>query len=157
MSRFITCRRYETVNLHETLQGFSTNDCDWLKCKKQQKTAQRVCYSDSLKRRELVEEFLYWYFNSFLVPLLKVRDSSSSLPAAHSICQNTFYCTESSVYRNKVLYYRQDDWQTLCQPLIERLVSVTFEKLPSVSSYCFIDLGCHSLFEVQRSFGHKDT
>jgi telomerase reverse transcriptase len=57
---------------------------------------------------------------------------------AHSARQNTFYCTESSAYRNKVLYFRQDDWQTLCQPLIERLVSVTFEKLPSVSNYCFL-------------------
>ena len=46
--------------------------------------AQRVCYSDSSKRRELVEEFLYWYFNAFLVPLLKVRGGSSSLFATHT-------------------------------------------------------------------------
>lgn len=45
---------------------------------------QRVCYSDSLKRRELVEDFLYWYFNSFLVPLLKVRGGRSSLFVAHT-------------------------------------------------------------------------
>ena len=46
--------------------------------------AQRVCYSDSIKRRELVEEFLYWYFNSFLIPLLKVCDDNSSTSAAHT-------------------------------------------------------------------------
>lgn len=70
-------------------------------------------------------------------------------------CQNTFYCTESSAYRNKVLYFRQDDWQTLCQPLIERLASVTFEKLPSVSGFRFIGLHCSSHFEVQCPFGHE--
>jgi telomerase reverse transcriptase len=117
--------------------------------------SQRACYSDSIKRRELVEEFLYWYFNSFLIPLLKVGDDNSSTSAVHTpFCQNTFYCTESSAYRNKVLYFRQDDWQTLCQPLIERLVSVTFEKLPSVSRYCLIAFYCISFFEVRRSFGH---
>ena len=25
------------------------------------------------KRRELLEEFVFWYFDGFLVPLLKVR------------------------------------------------------------------------------------
>lgn len=32
----------------------------------------RVCVSDSLKRRELLEEFMFWYFDGFIMPLLKV-------------------------------------------------------------------------------------
>lgn len=28
--------------------------------------------TDSLKRREIFEEFVFWYFNSFLLPLLSV-------------------------------------------------------------------------------------
>ena len=32
----------------------------------------RVSVTDSLKRRELSEEFLFWYFDGFLIPLLKV-------------------------------------------------------------------------------------
>lgn len=40
--------------------------------------------------------------------------------------------TDSSAFRNKVLYFRHDDWATLCAPLIERLTSVTFEKLTDV-------------------------
>jgi telomerase reverse transcriptase len=32
----------------------------------------RVSVTDALKRRELLEEFLFWYFTSFLLPLLKV-------------------------------------------------------------------------------------
>lgn len=33
----------------------------------------RVSVSDSLKRRELLEEFLFWYFDGFILPLLKVH------------------------------------------------------------------------------------
>jgi telomerase reverse transcriptase len=33
----------------------------------------RVSVTDSLKRRELIEEFIFWYFDSFLLPLLRVR------------------------------------------------------------------------------------
>ena len=31
-----------------------------------------------------------------------------------------------------MLYFRQDDWRTLCAPLIERLTSGTFEKISEV-------------------------
>lgn len=112
---FICSRRYETLTLHRILQGFSTSACDWLfppggGAQKQS----RVSVSDALKRRELLEEFIFWYFDSFVLPLLKT----------------TFYTTESSAYRNKILYFRQDDWATLCRPLIDRLVSGTFERIP---------------------------
>jgi telomerase reverse transcriptase len=70
---FICSRRYETLTLHRILQGFSISACDWLfppggGARKQS----RVSVSDALKRRELLEEFLFWYFDSFVLPLLKV-------------------------------------------------------------------------------------
>jgi hypothetical protein len=34
-----------------------------------------------------------------------------------------------------MLYFRQDDWDVLCAPLIERLTSVTFSKLEEVMLY----------------------
>ena len=43
--------------------------------------------------------------------------------------QATFYVTESSALRKRVLYFRQDDWDTLCRPLIERLCTKTFQRL----------------------------
>jgi Telomerase ribonucleoprotein complex - RNA binding domain len=33
---------------------------------------QRRSVSDANKRRELLEEFLYWFFEGFVLPLLKV-------------------------------------------------------------------------------------
>ncbi|OBZ72156.1 Telomerase reverse transcriptase [Grifola frondosa] len=111
---FISARRFETVTLHAILQGFSTSECEWLALNGAGSLKQRrVSVSDSLKRRELLEEFLFWYFDSFLLPLLK----------------STFYVTESSAFRNKVLYFRQDDWSTLCAPLVDRLSSETFQRI----------------------------
>lgn len=69
---FIAGRRYESLSMHNIVQGFSTSACEWLMPpgKGQQQT--RVSVSDALKRRELLEDFLFWYFDSFLLPLLKV-------------------------------------------------------------------------------------
>lgn len=56
--------------------------------------------------------------------------------------QTTFYITESSAFKNKILYFRQDDWDVLCRPLVERLTSVTFSKLEEVMphSMCLYDI-----------------
>ncbi|KAF8656263.1 hypothetical protein AX16_002699 [Volvariella volvacea WC 439] len=119
VKELISCRRFETLSLHDILQGFSTTACDWLIPPGPGASKQiRVSVSDFLKRRELLEEFLYWYFTSFVMPLLKT----------------TFYITESSAFRNRVLYFRQDDWEILCAPLIERLSQKTFEKMEEVDA-----------------------
>ena len=71
---FIALRRYETLTLHTLLQEFHTLDCDWLTPRgKGAQKQPRVSVSDSLKRLELVQDFVFWYFDGFLLPLLKVR------------------------------------------------------------------------------------
>ncbi|KAJ3554494.1 hypothetical protein NM688_g3081 [Phlebia brevispora] len=110
----ITMRRFETVNLHTLIQGLSVSECEWLSPRSQESAKNRhVPASDSLKRLEVLQEFVHWYFDSFLVSLLKTA----------------FYVTESQAFRNKVLYFRQDDWEVLCRPLVERLCAGTFQKL----------------------------
>jgi telomerase reverse transcriptase len=92
VKKFISCRRYETLTLHHLLQGFSTSDCDWLMAPGQAAQPQfRVTITDALKRRELLEEFIYWYFSSFLLPLLKV-------------CHDGIYMP---LYRLNTLFWRQ--------------------------------------------------
>ncbi|KAH9481585.1 Telomerase reverse transcriptase [Psilocybe cubensis] len=96
------------------LEKFSITACDWLAPSSPGFLQQgRVSVSDAVKRRQLLEDFLFWYFDSFVLLLLKTN----------------FYVTDSSAFRNNVLYFRHDDWATLCAPLVERLTSVTFEKL----------------------------
>ncbi|CDO70652.1 hypothetical protein BN946_scf184756.g19 [Trametes cinnabarina] len=114
VKHMITGRRYESFSLHRVLQDIQTSDCEWLMPPGQSAQKQtRVSVTDALKRRELLEEFLYWYFDSFIIPLLKT----------------TFYITESSAFRNRVLYFRHDDWNILCAPLVEKLSMDTFQRI----------------------------
>ena len=134
VKEFIVVRRFETVTLHRVLQGFSTTACDWLippgipGCHHG-----RVPVTDSLKRRELLEDFMFWYFDSFVIPLIKVRERLTPWKKdLQSYSQTTFYVTDSSAFRNKLLYFRQDDWETLCAPLIDQLSEKTFKEIEKV-------------------------
>ena len=46
--------------------------------------------------------------------------------------KTTFYITESTVYKNRTLYFRQDDWAQLSRPLIESMKRQMFDAIPSV-------------------------
>jgi len=62
------------MSLHYLVEGFSTTSCDWLIPPGEGPSLQaRISVSDALKRREMLEEFILWYFDSFLLLLLKVR------------------------------------------------------------------------------------
>ncbi|EIN09703.1 hypothetical protein PUNSTDRAFT_20563, partial [Punctularia strigosozonata HHB-11173 SS5] len=117
IKRFIAGRRYETFTLHNVIQNLNTSDCGWLQGShgkpKKAKVKSGIALTDSLKQRELLEDFMFWFFDSFLLTLLKT----------------TFHVTDSSVFRNKVLYFRHDDWETLSKPLVDRLTSSTFQRL----------------------------
>ena len=73
VEQFIKGRRFESITLHLVLQKFSTQECDWLLPENHAARHQRPSVTDAIKRRELVEEFLFWYFDSFIIPLLRVR------------------------------------------------------------------------------------
>ena len=123
------------MSLHHVLQKFGTSECDWV-CSDNPAAQKhpRVSVTDSLKRRELIEEFIYWYFSSFLLPLLRVHGISNLAcrVSLSYILQTSFYATESSMFRNRILYFRQDDWKALCEPLIDRLTAVTFKEMDPV-------------------------
>ena len=46
--------------------------------------------------------------------------------------------TESSAFRNRVLYFRHDDWDILCKPLVEKLSTDTFKRIEQVSTLILI-------------------
>ena len=82
---FIKARRYETFSVHQILQGFKPNDCLWLAAGAQ---GTKISVDESIKRKDLIHELVYWFFDSFLVPLLKVGYrflllSNSSLRTTH--------------------------------------------------------------------------
>jgi len=51
------------------MQGFKVDDCAWLAAGPR---ADKISVNEALKRRDLIHELLYWFFDGFLVPLLKV-------------------------------------------------------------------------------------
>ena len=58
-------------------------------------------------------EFLYYVFDSFLIPLIR----------------SNFYVTESNVNRNKLFYFRHDVWRKLAEPSISQLKSSMFDEI----------------------------
>ncbi|BGP08731.1 Telomerase reverse transcriptase [Rhodotorula toruloides] len=114
ISSFLALRRYETTSLHALLQGFAIVDCDWLAPATSASRHQRPTAADMNKRRELLGEFLYWFFDSFVIDLVRTA----------------FYVTDAATHQNRPLYFRQDDWNVLCAPLLAQLGNSVFEKVP---------------------------
>ncbi len=71
VEQFISCRKHESLSLHHVIQGLRTSDCDWL-APSGISQKYRMCVSDAKKRKELLEDFVFWYFDGFVSPLLKV-------------------------------------------------------------------------------------
>ncbi|EUC61459.1 telomerase reverse transcriptase [Rhizoctonia solani AG-3 Rhs1AP] len=109
INTIVTQRRFETMTLHQLVQKLRIADFEWLG----QTPDRRVAQSDALKRTELLQEFIYWFFDSFIIPLVK----------------STFYVTETSALQHQLLYFRHDDWHKLCIPLLDKLSGETFERI----------------------------
>lgn len=48
--------------------------------------------------------------------------------------------TESARYRNRTLYFRQDDWDAISGPLLDNYGHTIFEKIPQVSISSILSL-----------------
>lgn len=101
---FIRLRRYESLSLHDVLQGMRLTDIEWL-CPPGIAKVKKLSQTDLTKRRELMAELLYWVFDSFLIPLIR----------------GTFHVTESNVQRNQLFYFRQDVWKRMSEPALASL------------------------------------
>jgi len=74
--------------------------------------------SDIDKRTEIFLEFVYWLFDSFLVPLVRTN----------------FHVTESNAHRNRLFYFRHDIWRMLTEPALKELRMNMFEEMPTEST-----------------------
>lgn len=78
MTSFLRMRRWETFTLHTVLQKFSVESCDWLLLESSSKPSnihQKPNAVEMSKRREILGEFLYWFFDSFVMDIAKVSFS----------------------------------------------------------------------------------
>ncbi|KAK5097486.1 Telomerase reverse transcriptase [Lithohypha guttulata] len=101
VDRFACMRRFETISMHELVQGLKIKAIRWL-APEHVGSDVKVAITDVRKRAELLNEFIYYMFDSLLIPLVATN----------------FYVTESGIHRNKLLFFRHDVWKRLCQPCL---------------------------------------
>ncbi|KEF53771.1 uncharacterized protein A1O9_10172 [Exophiala aquamarina CBS 119918] len=104
VDQFIKLRRFETLSLHQVMQGIRQKSIDWLRAPKTGR-GQNLSKSDFMKRVELLQEYIYYVLDSILIPLIR----------------SNFYVTESSSHRNRLFYFRHDVWRKLSEPSLATL------------------------------------
>lgn len=110
---FLRARKFESFSLQSFMDGLKISAMSWLSLPHQKE--HKMAQSDFAKRKELLAEFVYWLFDSFLIPLVR----------------SNFHVTESNVHRNRLFYFRHDVWQKLCEPALEEFKTTMFEELNS--------------------------
>lgn len=82
----------------------------------------RTSQTDIKKRLELFYEFLYFIFDSLLMPLIR----------------SNFYVTESNTQKYQLFFFRHDVWRYIAEPAMSTLKLKMFEEVN-------LDDACHIL------------
>ncbi|KOS16795.1 Telomerase reverse transcriptase [Escovopsis weberi] len=112
IDHFIKLRRFEAISLHEIAQDFKISDMAWLQ-PPNFRQGQSTSQTDMEKRRELFHEFLYYAFDSLLIPLIRSH----------------FYVTETNSHRLQIFYFRHDIWKIVAESALCDLKSGMFEEI----------------------------
>ena len=114
---FIKMRRYENISLHSVCNNMKVTEIAWLipPSLQHQSAKHNLSLLDFQKRTELLHEFVYYIFDSIVIPLIRTN----------------FYVTESQTHRNQLFYFRHDVWRRLIEQPLADLKSKTFEKINS--------------------------
>lgn len=137
------------------MQGMHVNDVPWLSSRSSASGGRtsRPSPSDSIKRTELLRSFLAWLFDGFIIDLLRVGPKTHRGCSRVGLCyraackadvllsrclgtcplpQTSFYVTESAALQRMTLYFLQNDWKIICQPLVEHMASTHLTKIDKV-------------------------
>ncbi|KAK1143635.1 Telomerase reverse transcriptase [Aspergillus melleus] len=113
VDRFVRMRRFETLTIHEICKGIKVTSIPWLEHPNIEGQQIKLSLSDLQKRAELLHEFLYYVFDSILMPLIR----------------SCFYVTESQSHRGRLFYFRHDMWHQLTQKPLANLKSSMFDEI----------------------------
>ncbi|KAL7629462.1 Telomerase reverse transcriptase [Parahypoxylon ruwenzoriense] len=109
--RFINMRRFEVMSIHDVIQGMKVTEVDWLA--PPWLRSSRTSQTDLCKRRELFNEFLYFLFDSLLIPLIR----------------SNFYVTESNTHKCRLFFFRHDVWRYVAEPAMSSLKTKMFSEV----------------------------
>ncbi|KND89489.1 Telomerase reverse transcriptase [Tolypocladium ophioglossoides CBS 100239] len=121
VDHFIKLRQFESMTLHEISQGLKVADLAWLRPPGQE--GQRLSRTDLNKRHEIFHEFLYYIFDSLLIPLIR----------------SNFYVTESNTHRYEVFYFRHDVWRLIAEPGMAELKKNMLEEVKPYEAHRLLD------------------
>ncbi|KAI4202907.1 MAG: hypothetical protein LQ350_002278 [Teloschistes chrysophthalmus] len=122
INQFIRLRRFESLTLHAVCQDLKISSMAWL-APLHLREANHISSSDLGKRKEILHEFLYYLFDSFLIPLIR----------------SNFYVTESNLHKNRIFYIRHDVWKALTEPEVARIKKSMFEEIPVMKARHLLD------------------
>ena len=139
---FIQLGRYESLSLHEISQGLKIASIPWLQPPPQTDapTPANLSLSDLRKRTEIFLEFVYYIFDSLLIPLIRTN----------------FYVTESGIHRNRIFYFRHDVWRRLSEPSLTHLKTSLFEEVKTDTAHAILSrrsLGFANLRLLPKAVG----
>jgi telomerase reverse transcriptase len=89
-----------------------TSCVEWVISPKQSRTS-KASKSDTEKRMEIFREFVYYMFDSLLIPLIR----------------SNFYVTESGVHSNRLFFFRHDIWRSISEPSMASLKLLMLEEM----------------------------
>ncbi|KAI9683334.1 MAG: hypothetical protein M1829_005404 [Trizodia sp. TS-e1964] len=108
---FVNLRRFESISLQEAVRGMKITPVSWLR-PPTEKAPAKLCKSEFEKRWEIFLEFIYYIYDSILIPLIRCN----------------FHVTESNVHRNRLFYFRHDVWRSISEPSLALLKLSNFEE-----------------------------
>jgi len=85
--------------------------------------ANRTSLTDMHKRLEILNEFLYFLFDSILIPLVR----------------SNFYATESNTDKYRIFFFRHDVWRSLMEPAMAGLRGKMLEEVSLVEAHKILD------------------
>lgn len=135
---FISRRRFESMSLYELTQGMKvclttpvllSDDIDvhqitnieWLASS--HLMANKTSLTDVQKRQELFNEFIYFLFDSILIPLIR----------------SNFYVTESNTDKCRLFFFRHDIWRSLVEPVMMTLKGKMLEEVSLIEAKNILD------------------
>ena len=83
----------------------------------------KVSRPDFQKRQEIFLEFIYYIFDSVVIPLIR----------------SNFHVTESNVHGNRLFFFRHDIWRRLTEPSIVNLKLKMFEEIKTLQARRLLD------------------
>jgi telomerase reverse transcriptase len=85
--------------------------------------AHKTSQTDVRKRAEIFYEFLYYVFDSILIPLLR----------------SNFYITESNTDKYRLFFFRHDIWRYIAEPAMSGLKVKMFEEVSLADANRILD------------------